>query len=84
MKLHDFLSGKSLSVDQFAEQLGGVSASGLRKWLTGERQPDADVVARIAAFTGGAVTADDMHQTRLAWLRANRPEKFHAGTEAAA
>lgn len=43
---------------------------------TGENAADADMVERIERFTGGAVTAADMHAVRLAWLKANRPEKF--------
>jgi hypothetical protein len=49
---------------------------------TGQNKADADLVERIAAFTGGQVTAADMHAVRLAWLKVNRPEKF--AVEAAA
>ena len=43
---------------------------------SGELPTDADMVERIVALTGGAVTAADMHAVRLAWLKTNRPEKF--------
>lgn len=43
---------------------------------TGENKPDADIVERIVHLTGGSVTAEAMHCVRLAWLRANRPDKF--------
>lgn len=43
---------------------------------TGENKADADLVERIVRLTGGSVTAEDMHAVRLAWLKANRPEKF--------
>lgn len=54
----------------------------LARIARGERQPDADMVARIVALTAGAVTTQDMHEIRLSWLRANRPEKLE-GLEAA-
>lgn len=47
---------------------------------TGEVPADADIVERIAVVTEGAVTAADMHTIRLAWLRKNRPERFHDTT----
>lgn len=57
----------------------GVNPGGtLSRIEVGSRQPDADMIERIALFTGGAVGPADMHQVRLAWLRANRPEKFGA------
>ena len=43
---------------------------------TGENKADADLVERISDLTAGIVTPADMHVVRLAWLRANRPEKF--------
>ncbi|MCB1424098.1 MAG: hypothetical protein KDJ69_16875 [Nitratireductor sp.] len=38
----------------------------------GEVKADADVVAAIAEVTNGAVTAQDMHETRLDWLNARK------------
>ena len=37
-----------------------------------EVKADADVVAAIAEVTNGAVTAQDMHETRLDWLNARK------------
>lgn len=51
-------------------------ARSFQRLETGENKADADMIERIRALTEGEVGADDMHQTRLAWLRANRPEKF--------
>ena len=48
---------------------------------TGKNKPDADMVERIVAMTGGQVTAADMHLTRLDWLRENRPERFAEATQ---
>jgi len=83
MTLSEFLRTHDKHPDWLAEQIGGVSGSGVRKWLSGERQPDADMVERIVRLTGGTVTAADMHAVRLAWLKANRPEKFSEIAEAA-
>lgn len=79
MKLIDWITAEKLSVAAAARAIGilGVNPGRtLDRIATGERQPDADMVARIQALTGGLVTAADMHATRLEWLRANRPEKF--------
>lgn len=53
-----------------------VQISTVSRWENGEILPDADAIDRLGRFTGGLVTADDMHRTRLEWLRANRPDKF--------
>lgn len=34
------------------------------------------MIERIVNLTDGVVGAIDMHMVRLAWLKANRPEKF--------
>lgn len=51
---------------------------------TGENKADADMIERIRDLTAGAVTESDMHAIRLAWLKANRPEKFAAQESEAA
>jgi len=79
MKLSAWIEEAGLSVAAAARNLGieGVNPGRtLDRIASGERQPDADVVARIEAMTGGMVTAGDMHATRLDWLRANRPDRF--------
>jgi DNA-binding transcriptional regulator YdaS (Cro superfamily) len=79
MKLIDWITAEKMSVAAAARAIGilGVNPGRtLDRIATGERQPDADMVARIERLTCGAVTAADMHATRLDWLMANRPEKF--------
>lgn len=76
MTLAEFITSQGKTPEEFAALMGGVSGSGVRKWMSGERQPDADVISRIEEVTQGLVTSVDMHRVRLAWLRANRPEKF--------
>lgn len=59
MKLADFMRGHGLSDDAFAARVGGCSAFAVRKWKYGERIPRGETLNRIAAATGGAVTAND-------------------------
>lgn len=68
-----------MSLAEMARALGmdGVNPSGtLGRIEVGSRKPDADFVERIVRLTESEVTAGDMHEARLDWLRAHRPEKF--------
>lgn len=57
--------------------IGGVNPGGTYVRIeNGSRPFDADMAERVLRLTGGAVTVADMHETRLDWLKANRPEKF--------
>lgn len=79
MQFLDWIKREELSVAATARRLriGGVNpARTLDRIVRGERAPDADMIARIVGMTDGVVTVQDMHETRLAWLRENRPEKF--------
>lgn len=81
MLLTDWRTQQKLSFAEMARALGigGINPGAtLARIERGERRPDADMVERIYIFTDGAVTAADMHAVRLAWLRANHPEKFSA------
>ncbi|QKD16760.1 helix-turn-helix transcriptional regulator [Mesorhizobium sp. NZP2077] len=92
MMFRDWRLERRLGLGEAARLLGikGKNPGGtLVRIENGSRQPEADMVERILAFTDGAVTAADMHEVRLAWLKDNRPEKFSAAlpapqTEAAA
>jgi len=73
------IKARKLTFVQAARELRieGVNPSAtVRRWAIGSMRPDADMVERIEKWSGGAVTARDMHETRLDWLRANRPERF--------
>lgn len=81
MQLKAWRSERVQGIAQTARALGisGINPGGtLARIENGSRQPDADMVERIVALTDGVVTAADMHAVRLAWLKANRPEKFAA------
>lgn len=82
MTLSDHIKARGLTYVEAARELAmdGVNPSAtLRRWALGSMRPDADVIERIAHWSGGAVTARDMHETRLEWLRENRPERFGDG-----
>jgi hypothetical protein len=56
-------------------------ARAAQRIVTGAVKVDADLVMRIAKITGNSVTLDDLHKTRLAWLKANRPETVLESTK---
>ncbi|PZR79128.1 MAG: hypothetical protein DI537_41420 [Stutzerimonas stutzeri] len=57
-----------------AEALALESARAYQRYETGENRPDAPLTERIFRATAGQVTPTDLHEQRLAWLRAHRPE----------
>lgn len=79
MRLKEWIISEKLSVAAAARRFGisGVNPGRtLDRIMSGSRQPDADMVARILQATNGEVSASDMHNARLDWLRENRPERF--------
>lgn len=76
MQLRTWRKQQDMSVERLAELLGNRTPRTVLRLENGENGADADMVARIEVLSDGAVTAQDMHETRLAWLRANRPERF--------
>lgn len=81
--LREWRTENGISLAWLAERLS-VRVSTVSRWESGAIPTDADVVDRLESLTGGAVRAADMHAVRLAWLKANRPEKFHEPSEVAA
>jgi len=59
MKLTQYLTDQKISPAQFGELMGGVSESGVRKWMYGERVPRPDQMRKIADLTGGLVEPND-------------------------
>ena len=51
-----------------ADLLNLANPSVYQKYETGQHRTDAPLVERIAELTDGAVTAQDMHETRLEWI----------------
>ncbi|MBO9099980.1 MULTISPECIES: helix-turn-helix domain-containing protein [unclassified Rhizobium] len=59
MKLAQYMSDNSIAPEGFAEIVGSVSASGVRKWMYGERTPRVEQLRKIAEVTNGAVCPND-------------------------
>jgi transcriptional regulator with XRE-family HTH domain len=76
MDIRSWRSQRELTLADCAGRLGLDSSRTYHRYETGENRADADMVERIALMTDGSVAAEDMHQTRLAWLREHRPERF--------
>jgi transcriptional regulator with XRE-family HTH domain len=75
--LKDWRTSKELSQGECAGLLGlAGGARSFQRLETGENKADSDMVEKIMKLTGGAVSAQDMHDVRLTWLRANQPERF--------
>ena len=72
MDLRFWRHGRGLTLNHLAELLeirGAHPGATLSRWEIGRARPDANVVERIEIVTEGAVRAQDMHATRLSWLR---------------
>lgn len=76
MTLRQWRLTQGKTLEECARHFGLKSARTYQRYETGENRPDADLVDVFVRLSGGAVTAADMHQTRLDWLKANHPEKF--------
>lgn len=69
MRLKEWRLTQSLTLLQCARLFECNSARTYQRYEDGMHRTDAPLVERIAELTGGAVTAQDMHETRLEWLR---------------
>lgn len=79
MKLTDWRKRKKYSQSDLATRLGLAGGKGilrLSRIERGEVKCDADIAGNIIALTCGEVSLTDMHETRLAWLKENKPEQF--------
>ncbi|MCZ4274022.1 helix-turn-helix domain-containing protein [Maritalea porphyrae] len=78
MTLKEWRSKNAITLAKLATLCGmyGVNpARDLHRYENGSRQTPVLVVEKIVKATKGMVTAQDMHETRLDWLRANRPNE---------
>lgn len=81
MQLKQWRLTQEKTLEECATLLGVGGARTYQRYECGENRADADLVDVIANVTHGAVTPADMHEVRLAWLRANRPDKFVEAAE---
>jgi hypothetical protein len=59
MKIQTYMTANKISPEAMAELVGGVTESGVRKWVYGERIPRPDQLRRIAEVTNGEVMPND-------------------------
>lgn len=59
MKLAQYIADNNISLERFASEMGGLSVSGVRKWMNGDRTPRPDQMRKIAEMTGGVVQPND-------------------------
>ena len=83
MKLSDYLTQKNMTPETFAEKLK-VDAVTVRRYLTGKRRPNWQVMADITSKTGGAVTANDFLPEPKPKKRRARPKTSVQRSEIAA
>lgn len=70
MELKSYMSSNGIDDASMAHTLG-CSAGSVRKWRYGERMPEPEIAQRIVEVTEGAVSIQDLHDTRLAFLRSS-------------
>lgn len=66
MKLTTYLDIKKLSAADFAALLTDASEASVRKWVSGERIPRADVIREIVTVTNGMVLPNDFFGVGIA------------------
>jgi DNA-binding transcriptional regulator YdaS (Cro superfamily) len=77
MTLDQWLTEHNVSSQEFGRRVD-VTGEAVRRWRSGERMPEPEMVETINSETNGQVSIADLHEMRLAFLRA--PQK---STEAA-
>jgi DNA-binding transcriptional regulator YdaS (Cro superfamily) len=70
MDLKSHMAKSELTGEAMAELIGGVTGAAVRLWMAGARMPSPEIAERIVEVTGGKVTVQDMHETRLEYTRA--------------
>ncbi len=79
MDLKTYMDDRSLTGEKMAEIIGDVTGAAVLNWKLGSRMPSPKIAERIFEVTEGAVTVQDMHDTRLAFVRANpKPSEVEA------
>ena len=71
MDLKSYMDDRQISGERMAEIIGGLTGAAVRLWMTGARMPSPEIAERIFVVTNSQVTVQDLHETRLAFIRAN-------------
>jgi DNA-binding transcriptional regulator YdaS (Cro superfamily) len=70
MTISDWMKSTNRSAFQLAAILG-LSEMAVRRYAQGSRMPEPEIAQRIVEVTEGAVSIQDLHDTRLAFLRSS-------------
>ena len=62
MRLGTYLERKKITPAEFGRLLGLKSRASVLRYISGERKPADDIMAKIKKVTKGAVTADSFYQ----------------------
>lgn len=62
MNLETYLKRKKITPAEFGRQLGLKSRASVIRYISGERKPADDIMAKIKEITNGKVTADSFYQ----------------------
>lgn len=73
MTLNEWMISNCVNAEVFGKKLGCAGQT-VRRYCSGERFPDARVSEQIVTATGGSVSLQDLHETRLAFLRSISPQ----------
>ena len=68
MRLQDWLTEKKWTAADLAAALN-TTPQAAGRYLSGQRMPTALTLEQIIKVTDGAVTAQDMHEQRMAYVR---------------
>lgn len=69
MRLIQWLAENNLTASQLAATLN-TSPVAVGRYIKGARMPTPEIVERIRQVTGGSVTALDLHDARMEFIRA--------------
>lgn len=71
MTLDQWMKEQGLTPEKVGVEIGTTGES-VRRYRSGSRMPEPEIVERIFVVTNGAVTVQDLHDTRLTFLRSSR------------
>jgi transcriptional regulator with XRE-family HTH domain len=74
MKLKEWRQTHEKTLRECAEVLGLGDARVYQRYESGEQWPSAPTVEAILEMTANSVTVVDLHEQRVEWIKANRPD----------
>lgn len=74
MKLKEWRQTHEKTLRECAEVLGLGDARVYQRYESGEQWPSAPTVEAILEMTSNDVSVVDLHEQRVEWIKANKPE----------